>query len=69
MFTVQCLTSQLLRYCTVPVLERYLFGTVQASLCRGILQGINLQTYIIYMTRFVSYFNTVGKLGSTVGEC
>ena len=63
-------TAQVL-YCTC--LERYNYGTVQSSLCRGTFMGkvsANYQVfYIVYMTRSMSYFNTVGKLGSTVGEC
>ena len=61
-------------YCTC--LERYHYGTVQSSLCQEIFRGNLSANYwiiymvcIIYMTRSVSYFNTVEKLGSTVGEC
>ena len=45
LFGVLRSTAQVL-YCTC--LERYIYGTVQSSLCRGTFMG-----KIIYMTRFV----------------
>ena len=63
------------RYCTVPVWN----GTIRDRSVLplpGILWGklsanyhVICIIYIIYMTRLMSYFNMVGKLGSTVGEC
>ena len=75
MFTGRCLAVN----CRLGTVL-YLFGTVQLRdrsvlPLPGILWG-NLSAnyhviyiiYIIYMTRSMSYFNTVGKIGSTAGE-
>ena len=51
LFGVSRSTAQVL-YCTC--LERYIFGTVQSSLCWGTFMGkISANYYIIYMTRSV----------------
>ena len=65
LFGVLQSTAQVL-YCTC--LERYIFGTVQSSLCRGTFMGkISASYYIIYMTRSCPTLIRWGSLGPPWG--